>query len=178
MSQRLYMLFPPMTTVTWIISLELCPQSPLPTFLTLCILIFSLWVRLCNCTVWPGTLTQIRVEFPCKAISATTPPNSFSALAGWKPFVTPRDSESTATPHWLFFAFSAFLFQIRQRPSRNPLHWHQERCGLADWDEGGRMGGWGPEVVMNKYPQPPFPMQRSDNHPWNLCTGFPEREEQ
>lgn len=39
MSQHLYMLFPPMTTVTRIIYLELCPQSPLPTFLTLCILL-------------------------------------------------------------------------------------------------------------------------------------------
>lgn len=43
---------------------------------------FSLWVRLCNCTVWPGTLTQIRVEFSMQGHLCNDPPNSFSALAG------------------------------------------------------------------------------------------------
>ncbi len=66
---------------------------------------FSLWVRLCNCTVWPGTLTQIRVEFSMQGHLCNDPPNSFSALAGWKPFVTPGALKAPPLPHWLFSHF-------------------------------------------------------------------------
>lgn len=43
---------------------------------------FSLWVGLCNCTVWPGTLTQISVEFSMQGHLCDYPLTAFLPLRG------------------------------------------------------------------------------------------------
>lgn len=84
----LYILCLIITSMTWIFPSELCSQRPLPTFLTLHSL--HSHSELCNGTICPGMVTQIRVQFSTKGHLCNYPPNSFFAFAGRKPFVTPR----------------------------------------------------------------------------------------